>query len=166
MFLLRSHIMAVEHSPPRKAQVAFENVLIVAFSVAVFIPIVFFIYQYATSGTSGVSSAQYEKLGLELLATAEHVRGQGRGSWRTIDANLPAGLTSVNVSGEYELVITYETGHGGTSVVFFSDVMLSNDTRARTNGSIFGTYGPHSGRASFRVTAGNGFVSIAEVTGP
>jgi len=138
--------------------------LIVAFAFAVLVPIVYFVYQYAVSGTSEVSGAQYEKLGLDLLAAAEQARGQGVGSWRTLDANLPDGVADITVAGGgSELVVAYETSHGVTDVVLFSDVNLSaRSATSQADGTVFGANGPHSGRASFRVTAGDGTVSIAE----
>jgi len=147
-----------------RGQASLEYVLIVAFTFAVLIPGIYFLYTYTLSSSSEIGSAQYTKLGQEMLAMAAQTRAQGKGSWLTLEASVPDTVIDINVSasGE-ELVIRFRTTEGESSVVFFSDVNLSaQNPTTQTVGSVF-LLQPHSGRASFRFTAGSsGLVSIQE----
>jgi hypothetical protein len=148
-------------------QVSIEYILIVAFTFAILIPGIYFFYTYTQSSSAGVASAQYGKLGQEMLDTAIRTVAQGEGSWLTLDANVPDGLADIVVADSgSELVIRYQTPVGPSEAVFFSEVNLSaRTTSPATDGSVF-PGPPHGGRTSFRFTAGkSGIVAIEEHPG-
>jgi hypothetical protein len=148
-------------------QVSIEYILIVAFCFAILIPGIYFFYTYTQTSSAGVASAQYGKLGQEMLDTAVRTVAQGADSWLTLDANIPDGLKDIAVTDSgSELVISYQTPAGPSEAVFFSDVNLSaRTTSPATDGSVFPGQ-PHSGRTSFRFTAGkSGIVAIEEHPG-
>ncbi len=145
-----------------KAQMSVEHLLLVAFALAILVPGIYFFYTYSQTSETSLSGAQYAKLGQEMLSVAGKVRAQGTGSWITLDTNLPTTVTDIRVAGAgTEIVMSYTTGVGDTSAVFFSDVIeLSNGTGL--DGTIF-TTAPHGGRASFRFWVNEtGVVHIAE----
>jgi uncharacterized protein (UPF0333 family) len=146
----------------RRGQISFEYIMILAFVFAILIPGIYFFYTYSQSSTAGVASAQFNKMGQEMLTTAQKTIAQGTGSWLTLDVNIPENVVDINVSctnlgpplsGCNELVIYYNTEAGMTTAVFFSDLQLSStQSIPLTSGSIFAVE-PHGGRASFRFTA-------------
>jgi len=150
-----------------KAQISVEYVMIIAFTFAILVPGIYFFYSYSQSSSTGLSAAQYNKLGQEMLSTSFKALAQGGGSWLTLDAIIPDNVVAINVTGGgSEIVILYDTNAGPTEAVFFSDVNLSaKSPDAQQDGSIFDS-GPHSGKANIRFTAGNSsIVSIEEKYG-
>lgn len=147
---------------------SFEYMAIIALVIAILIPGIYFIYDYS-KGDSDVKYAQMSKFGRELLSTAEKVRSQGAGSWLTLDANLPEEVVQVNVTGEgRELLLVFRTFQGESSVVFFSDIELTNSTLTESSdGSIFADpSAPHAGKVRLRLYAErDGRVRIAEYLG-
>ena len=155
-------------STAQRGQVSIEYILIVAFTFAILIPGVYFFYTYSQNSAASLASAQYAKLGQEMLDMAVKTTAQGQGSWLTLDANIPDALQDITVlnSGGSELIIRYQTNVGASDAVFFSDTTLSAKTLSPiANGTIFLNQ-PHSGKASFRFTAGpSGVVAISETYG-
>lgn len=151
----------------RRAQISIEYVLIVAFTFAVLIPGIYFFYTYSQGTTASLSSAQYTRLGQEMVSTAVKVRAQGEGAWITLDLLIPDGVEAINVS-HYpsetlsEIVIRHRTAYGPSETVFFTEVPLSNSSLERNDGSVF-LSGPHGGKATLRFTAiVDGAVAVEE----
>jgi len=150
----------------RQGQISVEYIMIVAFTFVVLIPGIYFFYAYSQSSSTGLASAQYNKLGQEMLSTALRTAAQGEGSWLTLDTIIPETVQNVSVNNHgSEIVIVYTTNVGPTEAVFFSDINLSTATDTQTDGTVF-TESPHAGRAAFRFIAGpDGLVAIKETGG-
>ncbi len=146
-------------------QLSLEYILILAFTIGVLIPGIYFFYLYSQSTASGLSTTHYATIGKTFSSAAMQVAAQGSGSWKVLSVNLPDNVQNVTVAGDGgELVFTYLTKAGLNKAVFFTDVKLSAGlpNTSRANGGIFKD-GAHAGRASFRLTASNGFVSLQEI---
>lgn len=146
----------------RQGQISVEYVMILAFVFAVLVPGIFFLYAYNRSSGTSIAAAQFDKLGQEMMVTAFQAAAQGKGSWLTLDANIPDSVVDIIVN-ETEITITFWGAAGESQVVFFGNdnVQLSNTIAAPQAGSVF-RYAPHSGKASFRFTNQGGYIAITE----
>ena len=141
----------------RDGQVSAEYVLILSFIFVLLIPAILFFYHYSKGSVSTVTSAQFDKLGQEMLALALQSSAQGDSSWLSLDASIPQGLVDIRLggSGQDELIFSYRTIAGVTEAVYFSDVKLCANATSTgecpKNGTIF-VVAPHDGRAGFRFT--------------
>ena len=151
-------------STAQRGQVSIEYILIVAFTFAILIPGVYFFYTYSQNSAASLASAQFDKLGQEMLSTAVQMLAQGQGSWVIFDANIPSEVDDISIaSSGSELVIRYHTSFGSSDAVFFSDVKLSaNSAQTQQDASIFNG-GAHGGLSRFKFEAGpNGIVGISD----
>lgn len=152
-----------------RAQMSVEYLLILAFVIAILVPGVLLYYTYSKSSSGNIKEVQLERIGQEMIDTAERAGEQGEGSWLSLDANLPQSVRWINVTGADELTILYEGVVGLTEAVFFSDEDLCANTTAPISnscnqGSVF-VEDVHGGHVSFQFTRANGFVGIKEVRG-
>lgn len=113
----------------KRAQSAIEYILIVAFALLMIIPATALFYQYSSDSQSSVIHSQVNKLGSELVSTAELMYAVGENSWQTIELSFPANVLSVIVYNDSvsELAIRYEDGLV-SEAIFFSDNSFFNST--------------------------------------
>ncbi|MBR9692832.1 DUF2341 domain-containing protein [Candidatus Woesearchaeota archaeon] len=149
----------------RPGQISLEYLLIIGFTFAIIIPGIYFFQAYSQSSVSGFGTAQYDKLGNEIVGTAVQTLAQGKGSWLTLDLLVPESVLNITVDDQgRELVITYLGPFGPTEAVFFSDDVAIRNKDA-SDGSIYSS-GVHGGRLTLKFVAGsNNNVSIEEDTG-
>ncbi len=135
-----------------RAQISIEYSLILAFAFVVLVPGIYFFFSYSQHASSTQAETQFDRLGQEMLATAGQAADQGVGSWLTLDADIPAAVEGINVSGAgSELVISYGSAAGDTEAVFFSDDALCAPPGCG-DGTVF-SGAPHGGKTSFRFTS-------------
>lgn len=147
----------------RRAQVSVEYLLILAFTFAILIPGIYFFSGFSQQSSTAIAQAQYQRIGQEMLATAEQALAQGESAWLTIEASIPDDVLAINISSSGgEIVIVHDAQFGESRIIIFSDITLSNSTSGQQDGDIF-LAEPHPGRANFRFTAlDGGVVAIQE----
>lgn len=143
----------------RKAQSSVEYLFIVVLALTLILPASFLFFDFSKSSEDSVISAQINRVGNEILATAEQVYVIGNNSRVTLELVLPDILESVIIYEEAELVISYYTQTGLSQAVFFSDLNITNGTHRCPSGSpcnVFLTPGMNNVRVSSR----GGYVSV------
>ena len=82
----------------KKAQFAMEYLLVVAFSVMLTIPLVWYLFQGYNEMARDVGVEQLSEVARELSFQAERVYYQGPGSRSLVSAHFPAGVTSAVIN--------------------------------------------------------------------
>lgn len=82
----------------RRAQFAMEYLLVVAFSVMLTIPLIWYLFQGYNDMTKDVHVEQLSEVAREVAFQAEKVFYQGPGSRSVISAYFPPGVTNANIT--------------------------------------------------------------------
>ena len=136
--------------PSRKAQVAVEYLMIVGFIAALVIPTIFLYYSYASESIDDINKVQIDRLGRNIIETAERFYYYGHPSKVTIRETMPANVISITVEKDgalHLLIINASTGGQNSTFSF--------PTRVKING----TFGPRSfiqGEKKIRIEAAPG----------
>ena len=118
-----------------KAQSSVEYLFIVVLALTLILPASFLFFDFSRSSEGAVISSQINRVGNQLLSSAEQVYVIGNNSRVTLNLVLPDNLISAIVYDEVELVISYYTQTGVSQAVFFSDVNITNGTHRCPPGS-------------------------------
>ena len=141
----------------RKAQSSVEYLFIVVLALTLILPASFLFFDFSKSSEDAVISAQINRVGTSILATAEQVYVIGNNSRVTLTLVLPDILESVIIYDEEELVISYYTQTGLSQAVFFSDISIMNGThRCSTPCTV--PLGP--GTNNVRISSRGDYVSV------
>ena len=119
----------------KKAQSSMEYLFIVVLALTLILPASFLFFDFSKTSEDSVISAQINRFGMGILASAEQVYVIGNNSRVTLEFVLPDSLVSAVIYEEQELVISYYTQTGLTQAVFFSDLNIANSTHRCPPGS-------------------------------
>jgi len=124
-----------------RAQFAIEHILVVAISIMVIIPIVYFFYNYSVSQMDEVSMTQLNRMGNDILNSAESVYYMGNPSRVTLDTNMPGNVVNITIMGNKDLVFKALFNGRLSDVAFSSNVPIVgpyiNETGTRCNNGCY-----------------------------
>jgi|FLOH01.1.fsa_nt_gi hypothetical protein len=140
----------------KKAQISVEYLFIIGLSLAIIIPGSMLFFNYTNESNEKLVSSQINSIGKNVVNSAGEVYTLGKGSFITLDMNLPESVVNIYTIGDYELVIEYRTGNGVTEAVFFSDVKIYG----AYDGEVSGDF--HTGFMPLKIESMGGNVTIIE----
>ncbi len=118
----------------RKAQVATEYLVIVAFIVVILVPVTIIYIKYTGSTQDVVGGAKTSYIAKEISKAANEVYSYGIDSQKKISVSFPENVQSVSFLGN-ELVFTIIDSKGGVSdIVEVADVNFKSTTLPVTSG--------------------------------
>ena len=103
-----------------KAQVGIEIVVVVGLILAVFIPIIFKLYNDLSSSSDRLNILQARETAKKIANAADIVASAGDPSKVTITLYIPQNVESITFSANREIVFTLRTTPGKTDVVEMS----------------------------------------------
>ncbi len=86
-----------------KAQVSIEYIMVALIIAALVIPTAYLVLTFSKSSEREIKGSQINKIGNDMVKTAEKVYYQGYPSRITIDAAFPSGITNVTISKDWDL---------------------------------------------------------------
>lgn len=104
-----------------KAQVAMEYVIVVFMVALLIIPAVYLIYSFSKSSETELMQSQVNKIGNEIVRTAEKVYYQGAPSRIVLDESMPEGVTLIKIEKDWDLnqnELVFDTYFGSKSSQF------------------------------------------------
>ncbi len=113
-----------------KGQVSMEYVMVATFIALIVIPIAFLAFSFSRTSSAEIGLGQIDKMGNDIVKTAEKVFYQGSPSRITIIATMPDGVENIRIdkdwdSGQNELVFTTVLGSGINELAFPSKVNIA-----------------------------------------
>ena len=117
----------------RRAQGAIEYLSIVGIALMVLIPATILFLNYSKSTSDGVIANQLNFAGLEIYENAEKMFVIGKGSWVTLEINMPDSYKDGGIVGNNEMFFTYSTSQGESQAVFFFDKFYVSNGRDECN---------------------------------
>lgn len=115
-----------------KAQAAMEYLLVIALVTALIIPASYVFYRYAQSSSERVNIGQIEKMGNDIIDTAETIYYLGAPSRQDLDEQMPEGVYNITIFNNWavepklnELVFYTRFGGKLSEKVFFSRVNIN-----------------------------------------
>jgi uncharacterized protein (UPF0333 family) len=144
-----------------KGQVSVEYLIIIGVVLGLMVPGVLFFYGYTQSNSGSSANSRLTQLGLDITSTAKSTYGLGTGARQTLEATVPDNIIRIYASGT-ELVFVYDTPHGQSEAVFFSQVTL-NGTNPDGTYNADGNISTHPGLTRFRLTSAGNTVNINEL---
>lgn len=142
----------------RNGQSSIEYLFIVVLALTLILPASFLFFDFSRSSEDSVISSQINRVGNDILSSAEQVYVIGNNSRVTLDLVLPDSLESVVIYDEVELVVSYYTQTGLSQAVFFSDVNITNGTARCHPSPCPVPLGP--GSNNVRISSRGDFVSV------
>ena len=112
----------------KNAQSALEYLMIIALTFAIIVPTVYLFFTYARESNIKIIDSQIDRIGRNIVNTAESIYYSGEHSKTILEFNMPDNIEDVNILSNRELVFTIVTEFGNTDIVFFSDVNLISDS--------------------------------------
>ncbi len=85
----------------KKGQAAFEYMLIAVVIGIMILPAAYMFYRYSSSSAEQIDKAQLDKLGREIVITAEKVYYQGPPSRTELEARMPKGVLNLSIIGDW-----------------------------------------------------------------
>ena len=85
----------------QRGQAAVEYMLIVVVIGVMILPAAYLFYRYSQSSAEQIDKAQLDKLGREIVTTAEKVYYQGPPSRTELEARMPKGVINFSVRGDW-----------------------------------------------------------------
>ena len=82
-----------------KAQASFEYILTAAIVGMVILPAAYLFYRHSKSAADEIDKAQLDRLGREIISTAEKVYFQGAPSRTTLEAMMPTVVQNISIAG-------------------------------------------------------------------
>ena len=155
--------------PGRSGQASMEYLMIAAFIGILIVPATFIYYHYATESSDQIDKVQLDRIGRNIVSTAERFYYHGYPSTIVIQETMPANVLNMSIehsSGNdnilntpddsYLLVVTARNLQGGNSTFGFS-------TKVKINGT-FGERAISAGKKNIRFSVAPGdkpFVAIS-----
>lgn len=149
----------------KRAQISLEYLVIVGVALALLLPGVYFFFAYSKGSIEGTTNNRLNDIGLQMVSTAKGSYALGNGARQTIEFVMPEGVEEIRLNSSTsgsgtELMFVYNTPYGLSETVFFSDIILLNQTND-SSGIIAVT--PHPGVSRYRFDSHAQNVSIIEV---
>ncbi|MEW6329603.1 MAG: hypothetical protein AB1468_05840 [Candidatus Micrarchaeota archaeon] len=136
----------------RKAQVGIEVVVVVGLILAVFIPIIFKLYNDLSSSSDTLNLLQARETAKKIANVADIVASAGYPSKVTITLYVPQNVESITLNANREIVFTMRTSSGRTEIVEMGGASLS------------GTLGTTPGARTITIAAVEGCARCASVS--
>jgi hypothetical protein len=144
-----------------RAQSTFEYIVLVAIVMLFIVSGVGIIFNYSQRQNEDVKTATIERIGVDIIDTAEKVYYIGGDSWQTIRVNIPDNVKGMYVLNNNELVIRYESYNGISESIFYSDVNMTTPFVSGSVSNISSEF--HPGLNSIRIFSLGSIVSLEEV---
>ena len=103
-----------------KAQSSWEYLTIVALVLGVIVPTAYLFFRFSSESNEQVLDTQLNKIGKDIIDTAESIYFSGEGSRVVLEANIPENVVDVYIRANRELVFNVTTELGEVERVFFS----------------------------------------------
>jgi uncharacterized protein (UPF0333 family) len=148
----------------KKAQVSVEYMFIIGLAMTILIPGSMIFFKYSQSSNEGLVATQINRIGKNLIDTADSIYTVGKNSWTTMDTNFPESIFEMYIIEDaQELVIKYNTARGPTEAVFFSDTPIQGE-HPRTDDTNIQDITPlfHPGMMHIKVESKGDVVIIGE----
>src|SRR3989338_8107354 len=117
----------------KKAQPALEYLMIIALVLGIIVPTTYFLFRTASESNVKILYSQINRIGNNIIDTAETVFFSGEGAKIVLEVNMPKGITNARILANRELVFEIVSELGTTESVFFSSTtipIISNDPTA------------------------------------
>ena len=117
----------------KKAQPALEYLMIIALVLGIIVPTTYFLFRTASESNVKILYSQINRIGNNIIDTAETVFFSGEGAKIVLEVNMPKGVTNVKILANRELVFDIVSELGTTEAVFFSSPtipIMSDDSAA------------------------------------
>ena len=103
-----------------KAQLSWEYLLIVGLALGVIVPTAYLFFTFSSESNEQILDTQIDKIGRDIIDTAETVYFSGEGSKIVLDVTMPENVVDVYIKANRELVFKTTTELGEVERVFFS----------------------------------------------
>jgi len=112
-----------------KAQSALEYLMVIALVLGIIVPVTYLFFNYTSGSNIEIVDAQVNRIGRNIIDTAESVYYSGEGSKIVLEINMPENVMAVSIMKNRELVFNIITELGETEIVFFSsvDIPITSD---------------------------------------
>ena len=110
---------------PKRAQSALEYLMILALAMGIIVPTTYLLFRYASESNVEIIDSQINRIGRNIIDTAETVYYSGKSSKIVVELNMPENVEDVYIIAERELVFKVITELGETETVFFSDIDIT-----------------------------------------
>ena len=110
--------MSVRNS--KKGQAAIEYLSIVALSMLIIIPAIAIFLSFTSNNTEEVTANQINLLGSSIMTKAEEMYVIGKGSWVTMEVNVPADFQNAGINENQDLYLNYSSSIEDSQAIFFS----------------------------------------------
>ena len=107
-----------------KSQSSLEYLLVVAISLAIFVPTTYLFFNYSKDSSQDLSDAQLTEIGRTIIDTAESIYYTGEGSKTVLELSLPDNVRSAVIIDSKELVFNISSNFGISELVFISNSAL------------------------------------------
>ncbi|MBC8501126.1 MAG: hypothetical protein ISS25_04035 [Nanoarchaeota archaeon] len=141
----------------KKGQVSVEYLFILTMALAIIIPGSVLFYNYSKDSNEQLVASQINRIGKNIISSAEQMYTIGKDSWVTIEVNFPESTRDAYIVDDSELVITYQTTRGLTEAVFFTDITIKG---AYPNTNISSQF--HHGHMNIKIESKGDHVLIGE----
>ena len=147
--------------PGRSGQASMEYLMIAAFIGILIVPATFIYYSYAAESTEQIDKVQIDRIGRNIVSTAERFYYHGYPSTIIIEEVLPANVLKIetlrdDTSGSYLLVMTTRALKGENNTFSFpTDVMINGTFTERAISP---------GKKNVRISAGPGNVPFVAIS--
>ncbi|HLG24028.1 MAG TPA: hypothetical protein VI564_03825 [Candidatus Nanoarchaeia archaeon] len=118
-----------------KSQSSLEYLLVVAISLAIFVPTTYLFFNYSKDSSQDLSDAQLTEIGRTIIDTAESIYYTGEGSKTVLELSLPDNVRSAVIIDSKELVFNISSNFGISELVFISKVNITT-LPANCNGNV------------------------------
>jgi hypothetical protein len=145
----------------RKAQASFEYIMLVAIVLLFVVSGIGIIYQYSQRSNEEINVAAIDKIGQDIIDTAEKIYYVGGNSWQSIKFNVPSSVKGIYVINNNEVVVQYESYGGLSEAVFFSTVNITTPYYAGGSGNLSSYF--HPGTTTLKFSSSGGNVIIQEI---
>jgi hypothetical protein len=108
-----------------KAQSALEYLMVIALVLGIIVPVTYLFFNYTSGSNIEIVDAQVNRIGRNIIDTAESVYYSGKSSKIVVELNMPENVEDVYIIAERELVFKVITELGETETVFFSDIDIT-----------------------------------------
>jgi hypothetical protein len=145
----------------RLGQASFEYIMLVAIVLLFVVSGIGIIYQYSQRSNDEVNVASIDRIGQDIIRTAEKIYYIGGNSWESIRFNVPSSVKGMYIMDNSEIVIEYESYGGVSQAVFFSSVNITSPYYSGGVGNLTDFF--HPGTNTLKFSAVGSTVIIEEI---
>ncbi|MFH1400554.1 MAG: hypothetical protein ABIH41_03480 [Nanoarchaeota archaeon] len=139
-----------------RGQVSVEHLFILSLAIMILVPGTLLFQTYARGASQDIIESQVDRIGNEMINTAETVYILGADSRLVISISIPAAVTGIGIKGD-ELLINYTTVEGPSQAIFFAESSIEPEFPE----GIFQEF--HTGPANLRIQSTGAVVRIGEI---